>query len=1070
MAPSSSHSGPAKPDSNLGADLLDSEIGRYVVVGRLGVGGMGVVYDAYDPELGRRVAIKVLKISESEASTTTEDLEGTRAMLYREAQAMAKVSHPNIIPVFDVGTTPNGRLFVAMERIEGQTLSRWARTIQRETFAPPRWQQVLRVMKPAAQGMAAAHRAGLVHRDFKPENVMLGKDGRILILDFGLARRHEQPKLMLSTLRLGRVEQIEASQSTGSQSTTGIAGTAYYMAPEQHRGEPADARSDVFSFCVSMFELLYGVRPYTGQRRVDVEQAIATGALAQPSAKISVPRWLHRMVMQGLAANPDERPASMQAMLDIIEARSRARKQRRTWLRSAAAGTVAAWVITLLPEQSQPCSGGDEPFASVWNARRSHSIVQAFTAAGNHHATDTLERVIPRLAEFASDWAAGWQDACEDHKVNETDDDAAFDLRMACLDTAKSQAQALVELMSTADSAVVDNAVRALSTLPELDDCSDLERLRSREPWPSDPTLRRKVARLRDRKAAALSIGAAGRTRECKAEVEELALAARKLGYEVLDAEFHESLGRLNSQLSQVRAAIEHNRRAMLLGIASGHHRVAASVTIAQVQELGYRSANVAAAEQLLDIARARVRAVDDEPELLAHFLGVHAITHGLRGRHHQALTLLERQHDILAELRGPESIEAATVLDNVSITHQFLGDVERAIEINRRSLAIKEQLLGPKHPSLSLGLSNLGTAHAHLGEYATMRALNTRSLNLCTSADQDLGCALYYNNTAVSHQLSGARQSALALFIELAQLQDRHGSRGHPAIGWAHTNIGMLLMHMGLPEDGYVWALQGVEREREERAPAVHRVSASLQTAARTAFASGRAADAERHLALSSEIVPETSVLAAQAELFHARAMADIHVQRARRLGLREPAAQRMLDEALSGYWAARNAAAQSRGPTSMAVAENQLLVAQVLEQLGYLHEAEAMLAWTCPTLDRSRGFIHPMAWRCWHRRGVVEMRIEGGDRETARAWLKTAHALFDPVQADPSRRSGLEFDLARVSWACAHGDRVLQQYARDWAESALTGAQSGQYADPRDIERMRRWLASHELHHRAP
>src|SRR5690349_17448959 len=193
-------------------------VGRFVVLQRLGEGGMGVVYTAYDPELDRKVAIKLLKSAE----------EG-HARLLREAQAMARLQHPNVIAVHDVGTLPGNRVFVAMELVAGATLRGWLKA------APRAWREVIAIMRQAGVGLAAAHDAGLVHRDFKPDNVLVGDDGRVRVMDFGLAR-----------LGAADPELSSGSHDTGPLSTPltmagTVVGTPAYMAPELFKGTSAEA-------------------------------------------------------------------------------------------------------------------------------------------------------------------------------------------------------------------------------------------------------------------------------------------------------------------------------------------------------------------------------------------------------------------------------------------------------------------------------------------------------------------------------------------------------------------------------------------------------------------------------------------------------------------------------------------------------------------------------------------------------------------------------------------------------------------------------------------------------------
>jgi predicted Ser/Thr protein kinase len=296
-----------------------TSIGRYLVLDRVGQGGMGVVYKALDPQLGRAVALKLLK-----TDATSKVL---HERLLREAHALARLSHPNVVAVHDAGPFGDD-VFVAMEFIEGRTLRQWL-TESRD------WRSVLDVFLAAGEGLAAAHRAGLVHRDFKPDNVIVGADGRVRVLDFGLARATgaTEPEPTPSPSSSGRHRLASPLTRHGA-----IMGTPRYMAPEQHRGEAVDEAADQFSFCLSLYWALYDLYPFVG----DAEKAksnLLAGRISAPPSETNVPRWLHGVVVRGLEPQKTDRYPSMAELLAALRADPlAARRQRwRVALVSAAA-------------------------------------------------------------------------------------------------------------------------------------------------------------------------------------------------------------------------------------------------------------------------------------------------------------------------------------------------------------------------------------------------------------------------------------------------------------------------------------------------------------------------------------------------------------------------------------------------------------------------------------------------------------------------------------------------------------------------------------------------------------
>ena len=307
-------------------------IGRYIVLRRLGAGGMGVVYAAYDPQLDRKVALKLLRtgmgLGEGEA----------RARLVREAQAIAQLSHPNVVAVYDVGTAASGEVYVAMEFVEGDTLTQWLARWDRP------WRELLEIFREAGRGLAAAHAVGLLHRDFKPDNVLVGSDGRVRVTDFGLAR-----SLVTGPSEDSFVGRPDLAALRVTLTATGaVMGTPRYMAPEQLRGGDVGAAADQFGFCVALYEALYGCHPIVGDTAAKM---LEEGARARPPPdEGTVPAWIAPILLRGLDPHPARRFPSMAALIAELAppAPSRSRRTYVAVLGAAAlvlGGAAAATVI-----------------------------------------------------------------------------------------------------------------------------------------------------------------------------------------------------------------------------------------------------------------------------------------------------------------------------------------------------------------------------------------------------------------------------------------------------------------------------------------------------------------------------------------------------------------------------------------------------------------------------------------------------------------------------------------------------------------------------------------------------
>lgn len=245
-------------------------IGRYVILGELGAGGMGVVYAAYDPELDRKIAIKLVQPHADAAGTA-------RTRLLREAQALAKLAHPNVVTVYDVGQHGD-RVWIAMEFVAGSTLRAWAAERTRT------WRQLLSVLIDVARGVAAAHVADLVHRDLKPDNVMISDDDRVRVMDFGLAYGrafNPEPQASVSLNETGVRPEFAAFAAKLTQAG-GILGTPPYMAPEQWEGKNVGGATDQFSWSVMAWEILYGERPFVGESPLGLAVEILSGRRRPP--------------------------------------------------------------------------------------------------------------------------------------------------------------------------------------------------------------------------------------------------------------------------------------------------------------------------------------------------------------------------------------------------------------------------------------------------------------------------------------------------------------------------------------------------------------------------------------------------------------------------------------------------------------------------------------------------------------------------------------------------------------------------------------------------------------------
>ena len=496
-------------------------VGRYVLLGWVGEGGAGVVYAAYDPELDRKVALKLMRSPQRPV-----DPERIQAMLSREARAMAKLAHPHVAAVHDTGTF-EGRVFIAMEFIEGPTLRRWLEE------ARPTVRLLLDVFVDAGRGLSAAHAAGLVHRDFNPENVLLAPDGRPRVTDFGLAR-------------LGAEDRPPPSAEDTSPRRSTWAGTPAYMAPEQRRGA-ADAQSDQFSFCVSLYEALYGEHPFGPD--------VASRELPPvfpTRARVRTP--LRKVLARGLHLDPSKRYASMGALLAELEQARRPRSAAPVAF-VLLLGMAAAGVMFGVRPREAPaaalCKGAADKFAESWNDSRSAAMAATFRASGAPFADDAWRATARTLDAYGRDWAAERTEACEATRVRGEQSEAVLGQRMQCLDRRLLEMRALTDVLGRADAKVVERALQASQELVLPSSCSTVRARADDEASRADPTIRASLA-------TAESLRLTGQYSEAQRAAEPALERARASGQSRLVAEACDELGeiagsRMEADVSETR-------------------------------------------------------------------------------------------------------------------------------------------------------------------------------------------------------------------------------------------------------------------------------------------------------------------------------------------------------------------------------------------------------------------------------------------------------------------------------------------------------------------------------------
>ena len=588
-------------------------VGRFLVIGSLGSGGMGVVMAAYDPELDRKVALKLIR----------PERKGTLAQsrMLREAQAMAKLSHPNVVQIYDVGTLGE-QTYLAMELIEGMTIRDWLEAESRT------WSEILEAFVAAGRGLAAAHEHGIIHRDFKPDNVLVSDDGRVRVADFGIAgwsgedgEQDAEHVVANSFLR-------QSLTSTGA-----VIGTPRYMAPEQHAGDPAGPEADQFSFCVALHEALFGAPPFTGETLPEIVADIEAGRVYVPSNARKVPTWLSRLVRRGLALDPADRHQSVLALIDDLERYPRKRRQTR---RLAAAGAVVVGAVGISPlmagtTEAEPCTTGAERIAEGWGARR-EQVADRFRSV-NGPQTDHL--VVVSLDAYAERWTRAERQVCLEHQQGSVSA-ALLDTAMGCLDRRYAALDAAVSLALDAE---VDVSAMAgvVAKLPPVGACTDRAVLLRLAAPPDDPDAATTVASIRTALGEVEVLHNAGKVDVAVEKLDGLTSAADDVAHRALQAEVALLAGRLGMDRGDWGRAADRLEQAAHQGVAAGMDAVAAEALARLVFVVGITKENPGQALEYVPWANALLERLGEPPELEALLANNIGAVHAIDGRRNEA-------------------------------------------------------------------------------------------------------------------------------------------------------------------------------------------------------------------------------------------------------------------------------------------------------------------------------------------------------------------------------------------------------------------------------------------------
>jgi tetratricopeptide (TPR) repeat protein/predicted Ser/Thr protein kinase len=658
--------------------------GRYTIVELVGAGGMGSVWIAHDPDLRRRVALKVLRGDHHD--------EPRQRRLLREAQAAARLRHPNVVPVYDVGAI-DGRVFMVMELVDGLPLDAWRREGTRSRA------DIVEMFAAVGRGLAAAHAAGLTHRDIKPANILVGRDGRPRITDFGLAA-------------LAPDTQPTPGEDTGSLDhltrTGAIVGTPRFMAPEQWRGERTDARSDQFSFCVAFWEALHDQPPFRGDTFDALSSSVCAGAIQRPSAR--VPPRLHRVLLRGLATDPRARHPSMDALLDAL---ARAQRPRRGWMLVASTiGITAAVAIAVLPARADVphCESAAEAIGDAWSDAR---LTELRARAGTAIDDPMWLRAEQGFSQWVDAWSTTWDDACEAVR-SRREPPSAFATTRSCLEYRRLRLGETLDDLLVADAIAPHVAIEAWAMLPSPQRCLDTPTLAVAFP-DHDPARNPLYEEVQAALAEAAHLDEQGRLDESFARAEPAYTRAVELEHAQLTAAAALRIGYLCARLGRSECARERLGEAYFLGRSTGADDLALDAAL----QLVYFESNlghVDAGETWVEHARALVEVADMPIASFKLQSAIGSLRFG-QGRYEDAASTFEIAAQQAETVLGENHPHTTGALENRATTLRNLGRLDEASEIYARTVASHRATFGLDHPTTLVSLDNLGGLLDERGE-----------------------------------------------------------------------------------------------------------------------------------------------------------------------------------------------------------------------------------------------------------------------------------------------------------------------------------------------------------------
>jgi tetratricopeptide (TPR) repeat protein len=653
-----------------------------------------------------------------------------------------------------------------MEFADGGTLKSWLKAQKRPL------RDILDVFREAGRGLAAAHAAGLVHRDFKPDNVLLASNGSVRVTDFGLVsvlqqskqpETHDKPERAATDPRA--ISSLSLSSTPLSQDLTrtgAVMGTPTYMAPEQFAGTDATARTDQFAFCIALYEALYGSRPFAGATYQELSANVLLDRQAALPKGAKVPSWLRRALLRGLAHDPADRYSSMDALLAAL-ARDPGRRRRTALVLAAPTACVAlaAGIVAMRPGTDSTCGAGGERVAAIWNPQRRAQLKAAFDASGRPHAAASYERATQMLDTWTKSWQAGYVDACRATRTRGEQSEHLLDLRMQCLSQRLDDTSATVDLLAGGGGDVVDKALSALVALPQLEPCADTAGLLAAVPPPEQQLVRVQVGAVRAQLGNAKALERLGRYKPAFEAARGALEGARATGYAPVIGEAGVLVGEIQYDLGD-KASVDTLREAMHVAAAGGDSPTMLDASAWLVFTLTVQTSQYDLAQEVSGLGESVAKHAQPPVETQVRLQDAIGMLEASRGHAEEAQARYEKALVIAAPL-GEEHAATLTTLNQLATVLMKRGKLEDARKAYERVLAARERTFGKEHPDVASALNNVGNVYRRQSKFDDAKRVYLRALDIREKAlgpdHPEVGTTL--NNLGTFYSDTGDHQAA---------------------------------------------------------------------------------------------------------------------------------------------------------------------------------------------------------------------------------------------------------------------------------------------------------------------